>query len=63
MKKYRKVLIMKTCYVDFGAYGIIDEFEVTENMTEEEITAMVEECVKEFASSEVGWTIEDNEDE
>ena len=42
---------MKICYIDFGAYGIIDELEVTEDMTEEDIITTVEECVKEFAFS------------
>ena len=53
---------MKKCYVEFFGYGIIDEFEVTVDMTEEDITAIVEESVKEFAFSQVGWTIEESDE-
>lgn len=53
---------MAHCFVEFGAYGAIGDFDI-EDMTEEEILENVEEIIQEFASQEAGYTIVDNKED
>jgi len=51
---------MAHCFVEFGAYGVIDDFEIEERMTEEQILEEVEQVTQEFASQEASYIIVDN---
>jgi len=50
---------MAHCFVEFGAYGAIGDFD-TEGMTEEQILEEVEEITQEFVAQESGYVIVDN---
>lgn len=54
---------MKRVVVQFGAYGDIADFEITENVTEDDINSEAWDLVEEFASTEWSWRIEEDEDE
>lgn len=62
-KKYRKVLTMAHCFVEFGAYGAIGDFEVEEGMTEEQILETIDAITNEFVATEIGWVIVENEED
>ena len=51
---------MAHCFVEFGAYGAIGDFEIEEWMSEEQILEEVEEITQEFAAQEAGYVIVDN---
>ena len=53
---------MARVYVEFGSYGIIDDFEVTQDMTEDDINQTAWEIVKEFACTEWSYYIENDEE-
>ena len=54
---------MAHCFVEFGAYGAIGDFEYTDDMSEEQMYETIDEIVQEFVSTEVGYTIvEDGEE-
>jgi hypothetical protein len=53
---------MAHCFVEFGAYGAIGDFD-TEDMTEEEILENIEEIIQEFTSQEAGYIIVDNKED
>lgn len=54
---------MAHCFVEFGAYGTIGDFEIEEGMTEEQIIETVDDITNEFVASEVGWVIVENEED
>lgn len=51
---------MAHCFVEFGAYSAIGDFEIEEGMTEEQIIEAVEEIIQEFVAQESGYVIVDN---
>ena len=54
---------MRRVIVEFGAYGDIGDFEITEDMTEEDISAEAWNIVEEFVAGEgYSYRIEDDED-
>ena len=51
-------------FVEFGAYGDIGDFEITEDMMEADISAEAWDIVKEFVIGEgYSYRIEEDEDE
>jgi len=53
---------MAHCFVEFGAYGAIGDFDI-EGMTEEQILEEVEEITQEFVAQESGYIIVDNKED
>ena len=53
---------MAHCFVEFGAYGTIGDFECDE-MTEEQITETAQEIIDEFVTTEISWTVVENEED
>ena len=51
---------MSRCFVEFGAYGAIGDFDA-EGMTEDQIHEEIDLIVTEFVSGEVGWIFVENE--
>ena len=54
---------MAHCFVEFGAYGTIGDFEIEEGMTEEQILEEIKAITDEFVTTEIGWTIVENEED
>lgn len=54
---------MAHCFVEFGAYGAIGDFEIEEGMTEEQILETIDVITNEFVETEIGWVIVENEED
>ena len=54
---------MAHCFVEFGAYGAIGDFEIDENMTQQDINDICWEIVEEFANDNYGIVIVDNKED
>ena len=54
---------MAHCFVEFGAYGAIGDFEIEEGMTEEQILETIDAITNEFVATEIGWVIVENEED
>ncbi len=53
---------MAHCFVEFGSYGTIGDFDTT-GMTEEQIFEEIEVITDEFVATEIGWTIVENKED
>lgn len=51
---------MAHCFVEFGGYGAIGDFEIEEWMSEEQILEEIEQITQEFVAQEAGYVIVDN---
>lgn len=54
---------MAHCFVEFGVYGAIGDFEIDENMTQQDINDICWEIVEEFANDNYGIVIVDNKED
>ena len=54
---------MARVYVELGAYNAIGDFEYTDDMSEEQMYENIDEIVQEFVSTEVGYTIVEDDEE
>lgn len=52
----------RKCIVKVIGYGDIDEFEITEDMMEEDVAAAAWEYGKEFLSTIIDWQIEEDDE-
>ena len=54
---------MAHCFVEFGQYGAIGDFEIEEGMTEKQVLEEIEAITDEFVTTEIGWTIVENKED
>ena len=54
---------MAHCFVEFGGYGTIGDFEIEEGMTEEQIIEYIDVITNEFVETEINWVIVENEED